>query len=853
MRTPATQSKAGPARLAARVMARWRFPAWLPAVMLALLTMALYWPATHHDFVNYDDDKYVVDNHHVTSGLTLENMRWAFRSSYTANWHPVTWLSHMLDCALFGLNARGHHSTNVLLHALNAALVFALLRGMTGATWRSLLAAALFAVHPLRVESVAWVAERKDVLSGCFGLLALIFYARYAKVQGPTSEVQRQALEARDPQLETGSTPRPSRIPPSIFYLLSLFFFALGLMSKPMLVTWPLVMLLLDYWPLRRFEPPPLTAQLSTLDSQPSALDSQPSALNSQLSTALRLVREKIPFFALAALASVVAWVVQRQEGAMASSASLTLGARSGNALISYCRYLGKMFWPRDLAVFYPHPGHWPLGKVLAAGALLLGVSAILWTQRRRHPFLLVGWLWFCGTLVPVIGLVQVGAQALADRYTYIPSVGLLVLVVWGACELARGWQYGVIALSVAACAVIALCLDLTRQQLEYWQDGEALFRHAVEVTANNSTARNSLGAALDKKGQTEEAISQYEEAIRLKPDYAKAYNNLGAALCKKGEIDKAISQYMEAVRLTPDYADAYYNLGNALDKKGQTEEAVSQYRHVIRLRPDYAQAWNNLGAALAGEGQTGEAIRQYREAIRLRPDYAEARNNLGATLLKGGQTDEAISQFQEAIRLKPDDAEIQNNLGFALAGEGQTGEAISRYQEAIRLKPDYAEARNNLGLALVRKGQTGEAIRQYQEAIRLKPDYAEAHNSLGLALLSKGQTEEAISQFQDAIRLSPDHVEAHNNLGVALDRKGQTGEAIRQYQEAIRLKPGYAEAHNNLGVALFKDHQADKALGQFQEAIRLRPDLADAKRNLAKLVELINRSKARTSDPARP
>jgi Flp pilus assembly protein TadD len=700
MRIPATQSKTGPASLAARVVARWRFPAWLPAVMLALLTTALYWPATHHDFVNYDDDKYVTDNHHVASGLTLENIRWAFRSGYAANWHPLTWLSHMLDCDLFGLNPWGHHLTNVLLHALNAALVFALLRRMTGATWRSLLAAALFAVHPLRVESVAWVAERKDVLSGCLGLLALVFYARYA-------EVQRQAPEPRGVRRETGDTPRASRIPSSIFYLLSLLFFALGLMSKPMLVTWPLVMLLLDYWPLRRFGPSPLTARLSTPGSQPSALDSQ-------LSTALRLVREKTPFFVLAALASVVAWVAQRQEGAMASSASLALGARSGNALISYCRYLGKMFWPRDLGVFYPHPGHWPLGKVLAAGALLLSVSAILWGQRRRYPFLLVGWLWFCGTLVPVIGLAQVGVQALADRYTYIPSVGLLVLAVWGAHELARGWQYGVIALSVAACAAIALCLDLTRQQLGYWKDSEALFRHALEVTANNPTARNNLGVALEKRGQTDEAFRQYQEAIRLEPGYAKARINLGNALAKKGEIDKAISQYQEAVRLRPDDADAYYNLGNALGRKGQTDEAIRQFQEAIRLKPDDAEARSNLGLALDRKGQTDEAIRQFQEAIRLKPDYAKAHSNLGVALDRKGQTGEAMSQFQEAIRLKPDYAEAHNGLGVALVKEGQAEKALGQFQEAVRLKPDYTAAKRNLArlseLISKSKGRTPEA-----------------------------------------------------------------------------------------------------------------------------------------------
>jgi protein O-mannosyl-transferase len=655
--------------------------AWLIAMSLVLSTIAVYWPATSHDFVNYDDDLYVTDNTHVSSGLTWQNLQWAWSNPVAANWHPVTVLSHMLDCQAYGLRAAGHHSTNVLLHALNAALVFALLWQMTGARWSSLLVAALFAFHPLRVESVAWIAERKDVLSGCFGLLALIFYARYAqgRRQNAEARMQKPAIpgtqRAAHPALHTGT-----------FYLLSLFFLALGLMSKPMLVTWPCVMLLLDYWPLRRFEP-------STLSSQPS--------------TALRLVREKLPFFALAALASIMTFVVQQHGGAMKGAEKLPLDVRGGNALISYARYLGKLFWPSDLAVFYPHPGHWALLKVLLAGGLMLGVSVLLWMQRRRHPWLLIGWLWFVGTLIPVIGLVQVGKQAMADRYTYLPSLGVLVLVVWGACNLTRRWRYQALAFSVAACTAIVCCLALTRQQLEIWKDGEVLFRHALRATGSNYVAHKFLGDALDKKGQIDEAIGHYQLALRLNPDDALVYNNLGVAFDKKGQSEDAIRQYREIIRLEPERPFAHYNLGNALLRKGQTDEAIRQFQEALRLKPDYADAHNNLGNALGNQGQTAAAIEQYREAIRLRPEDGIVHNNLAAALDRQGQSDEAISQYQEAVRLSGDNAVAHNNLGAALDKKGRTDEAIVQFQEAVRLKPDYTDAKENLARALALRNQS--------------------------------------------------------------------------------------------------------------------------------------------------
>ena len=573
-----------------------QIPWWLLAVALVLLTMALYWPATRGGFVNYDDDLYVTANAHVQHGLTWDGIKWACLNPVCWNWHPLTVLSHMADCQLFGLKPWGHHLTNALLHALDTGLVFVLLQLLTGATWRSLLVAALFALHPLHVESVAWVSERKDVLSGFFGLLALIAYVRYAQGGAPKSEARNPKPEGnpkpeiRRPKPEDRS--RWSVVPSSIFYLLSLFFFALGLMSKPMLVTWPFVMLLLDFWPLGRMEKRMQNAEWrmqngearGTCHAPRTTPQSQIANRKSQI--LLPLLVEKLPFFFLAAAASVVTFAVQQRGGAVMAAEGLPLGARCVNALMSYGRYLGKLFWPTDLAVFYPRPGQWPLGRVQLAGGLILGISVLVWVRRRRQPYLLMGWLWFLGTLVPVIGLVQVGSQAMADRYTYLPSLGVLILIVWGAYELTRSWRYQVPASAVAGGGALVLCVALTWQQIGYWKDGETLFRHALAVTENNPVAHNNLGYALCEKGQIEEAIGQYLEALRLRPDDPGAHCNLGAALDKKGQTDAAIREFQEALRLKPDYAEAYNNLGAALGKKGQTTEAIRQLQEAVRLKP---------------------------------------------------------------------------------------------------------------------------------------------------------------------------------------------------------------------------------------------------------------------------
>jgi tetratricopeptide (TPR) repeat protein len=480
---------------------------------LFLLALWAYLPALQHDFVVLDDENYVRANPHVQQGLTMESVRWAFTTGRQGNWHPVTWLSHMLDCQLFGLNPRGHHLVNVLFHAVNTALVFLLLRIMTGAVGRSLAVALLFGLHPIHVESVAWVAERKDVLSTFFGLLTLLAYAKAVT----SDKWQVAGTETIVP------APAGSRftVHGSHFYWLALFFFALGLMSKPMLVTLPFVLLLLDYWPLDRWK----------------------------LRSFWSLVIEKAPFFALAAASSVVTFLVQRSGGAMRAMAGVPLIDRGENALVSYARYLGKLFYPVNLT-FYPDHGGWKLSVVLLAGLLLLGISVLVFQGRQRQPYLLVGWLWLVGTLIPVIGLVQVGEQAMADRYTYLPSIGLFIMVVWGVQEWTRRWRHQAVTLGVVAVMVMLSCFALTRRQLSYWQNSETLFRHAIAVAEDNYAAHQYLGFVLKQQWRFDEAIPQFETVLRYAPDSIPAHTCLGDSLVLSGHMDEGVKELETAIRL---------------------------------------------------------------------------------------------------------------------------------------------------------------------------------------------------------------------------------------------------------------------------------------------------------------
>lgn len=550
------------------------------AVLLALATLLAFWPVVHCGYLNLDDDLYVTANPAVWGGLTLAGARWALTATHAGLWHPVTWLSHMLDVQLYGANPAGHHATNLLLHVANVVLVLLLLVRTTGALWPSAAAAALFALHPLRVESVAWVAERKDLLSGLFGLTTIWAYAHYAE------------------------RPHPGR------YALVALSLALGLMAKPMLVTLPLVLLLLDRWPLRR-------------------------------GTSLRLVAEKIPLLALAAVAGVMEMVAAHRVGAVGHLVRFPLEARLANALVSYARYVGKTVWPSGLAVFYPYPSAWPASQLAGAAALLVTITLVAIVQRRRRPYLLVGWLWFLGMLFPVSGVVQAGSQAMADRFTYLPLIGLFVMAAWGGQDLLARWPVRPPALGACAVALLLALGCATRRQVGYWHDSTRLFTHALEVTSANWLAHNNLGDALAHEGKLEEAAGHFTESIRLEPSNPDAHYNLGVVLQEQGRPAEAIPHYREALRLAPERPNVHTNLGVALLDAGEVEQAIGELQRAFLMHQD-AGTHFNLGLALARQGRTDEAIEHYREAVRLMPDFAQARQRLGDALASQAKTEEA-------------------------------------------------------------------------------------------------------------------------------------------------------------------------------------------------------------------
>jgi tetratricopeptide (TPR) repeat protein len=631
------------------------------SVLLAVIVGIAFGRALGNDFVGYDDQSYVVLNPRVTNGLTLEGIQWAFTHVHASNWHPLTMISHMLDCQLYGLQPWGHHLTSILLHAAAAILLFVALRELTGYLWPSVFVAAVFAVHPLRVESVAWVSERKDVLSGVFFMLVLWAYARYGR----------------------GNSAR------SCWYITVVVLFTLGLMCKPTLVTLPFVLLLLDYWPLGRSQSSPFFGR---------GITRQPWS---------RLVLEKLPLFALSAACCIATVLAQKQ--ALDASLKPSLGERVGNALVSYVVYLGQMIWPARLAVLYPYPeGNLKVPHVILALLILLVISTAFFVWRKKHPFLLVGWLWYLGMLVPMIGIIQVGSQVRADRYTYLPQIGLYLLVTWSAMDLFHHWRRSRVILVTAALLLITALITRSYFQTSYWQDTETLWKHAIANTSNNYIASNNLAQFLFQSGRFAEAITESQRALKIKPDFAAAHNNLGAALVKnqrdgegtrrqKGAVDEAIVHYRKAVQIKPDFAQAWGNLGTALLLKGKVDEAIAHYQKALEIDPNYAEARYSLGNAFLAEGRYNESIANYEAALRIRPDYFEAHYNLGRVLAAIGKTDEALKEFNEALRVGGDSAKVHCALGSLLGRMGHREEAIEHLAEALRLKPDYEYAKQQL------------------------------------------------------------------------------------------------------------------------------------------------------------
>lgn len=590
-----------------------------PGVALALVTLAVYGQVITHQFISLDDDLYITNNPMVSAGLTLKGIGWAFTAFHAANWHPLTWLSHMLDSQVFGLAAGWHQLVNVLIHVANTLLLYVFLKRVTGALWPSAMVAALFALHPLHVESVAWAAERKDVLSTFFGLLALLAYARYAQA------------------------PSPKR------YVLVALWLALGLMAKPMLVTWPFVLLLLDYWPLGR-------------------LAWKPAAGLAGLAKPLwPLLREKLPLFALVVGSIILTYLAQSRGGAVRALVDAPFSLRLANALVSYAEYILLTFWPGGLAVYYPFsPDNLPAWKITGAALLLAAITVVAVRQAGKRPCLIVGWLWFLGTLVPVIGLVQVGGQAMADRYHYLPSIGLFIALVFGLAEtVARRAGRA----SVAAAVVVLLLLGVrTWTQVRLWRDSVTLFTHTLSVTSNNLVIEYNLAHVLGRQGRYDEAATHFAEALRIAPDFYDALINMGTTLADQGKPAEAVGYYDRALRVQPNSGKAHMQMAVALAAQGKMSEALPHFYKAAELAPNDADVRTNLGLAMARQGKLQEATEQLNEALRLNPNSAEAHNNLGLVLLAAGKPEESAAHFSTALRLKPGLTTAQENLKRAQA-----------------------------------------------------------------------------------------------------------------------------------------------------------------------------------------
>ncbi|MDW8309486.1 MAG: tetratricopeptide repeat protein [Verrucomicrobiales bacterium] len=687
------------------------------AAALAVLTFTLYQPTLEYPFLRFDDPEYVTANPNVWRGLSGESVRWAFTTFHQSNWHPLTWLTHMLDCELFGDWAGGHRLVNILLHAANTILLFLLLRQMTGALWRSAFVAMLFAVHPLRLESVVWVAERKDVLSAFFFLLTLWAYVGYAKKLTSEQPAPRQQdgwplpRGKVDKEKNEGPVRAPfllfSAAPFRRFYALAFLFFTAGLMSKPMVVTLPFVMLFLDWWPLNRF------------GSAASPL---------AWSTVRPLLAEKLPFFALAAASCVVTFVAQRSGGSVVDLALVPPDVRIANAAIAYVAYLRKAVWPSDLAVFYPFPPDAPVLLAAAAVLWLAVVSAVVWHFARRAPFLFTGWFWYLGTLVPVIGLVQVGSQAMADRYTYLPLVGVLIAAMWGAERFVAGHRGRAGVAVVLGVGAIAACAAANRFHQRFWSSTVALFERSLQVAPRF----NVLGR-----------------------------HNLGQTLFVEGRREEGLEHLTEAARLAPDFVPARFSLATTLDLMGRHAEALREFRAVIRLKPDRAHYQVCMAGTLVALKRFDEARAALEKALALDPDHAEARTKLGNLLLLLGREDEALAQLERAVQLRPTYADGQYYLGAALARQKRLADAVRAFEAALRAEPNHVMALNDL--AWIRATADAPELRNPAEAVRLArracelTDYENAFylDTLGVAHSEAGRMEAAAAVTARAAALA--------------------------------------------------------------------------------------------------
>jgi len=757
---------------------------FLVCLALVLTTLTAFWQVRHHEFVTFDDDLYIYDNSYVKAGLTRQGLVWAFTKAHAYNWHPLTWLSHMLDCELYGLDAGGHHFTNVLFHIANAVLLFLFLNRLTGRLWSSAFVAAAFALHPLHVESVAWASERKDVLSTLFWILTMWAYVRYAEC------------------------PSVGR------YLLVVLGIGLGLMAKQMLVTLPFVFLLLDYWPLGR-----LRFKGQSYSNCPRSVV--------PVSTS-RCILEKVPLLVLSAAAAAMVYLVQERTGLVKSVMRYPLIFRIGNALVTYVAYIGRMFWPGRLAIFYPHlRGDLPFWYVVGALLLLVVITVLVLWKLRQRPYLALGWLWYVGTLVPVIGLVQVGLQASADRYTYVPLIGLFIIIAWGVPEILARLHYRKTILSLSSAVLLLVLGVITQRQVGHWHDNTTLYEHAVEVVENNWWAYDALGRAFAKQDKPEDAVKHFTRAIEIRPDYLQARCNLGSALVQQDKINEAIGHFTKVLQTRRDFVGAHSNLGYALLQQGRLAEAAAHFMEALRIKPDFVVAHQGMAQVLLQQGRGEEALSHYRRALRAEPLNPDIYDGLGAALAKQGKRNEAIIYFTKTLQLQPDHPKAHLNLGAALAEQGRLDEAMVHFTEALRINPRSSKAHKNIGITFFNQGRFEEAVAHFRVVVQIEPDLPGGHKNLADTLFQQGSFAEAITHYNKSLQIEPDFVAVHAKLAYSLEALGSLGDAVEHYAKALQAEPDRVDILNNLAwlLAVHKDaefHDPEQAVRLAERACQL-------------------------------
>lgn len=722
-------------------------------LLLAFAVLGAFWNVNTNGFINYDDNVYITDNGHIRNGISVEAVRWAFTTGHAANWHPLTWLSHMADVQFFGLTPKWHHLVSLFFHLANTLLLLFVFNKMTGDVWKSFMVAALFALHPLHVESVAWAAERKDVLSTLFWVLTMCAYVYYVE------------------------QPRVTR------YMAVLVFFALGLMAKPMLVTLPFVLLLLDYWPLGRLRKEKPAGEIRAEQKKQvtqvtpgkgksggkHAIRNKMPAQNTTLyeyewKSIRPLLWEKVPLITFAMASSIVTYIVQQKGGAMDGGIEVfTPGARIANAFVSYIAYLGKMIWPVNLSVFYPHPDSWPIPLFAGAVLLLAGLTFLVIRHSQKLPFLTVGWFWYLGTLVPVIGFVQVGSQAMADRYTYVPLIGLFIVAAWGTPELARRFRLRKELLTVSAVVLLLGIAVITRTQVGYWKSSIHLFKHALETTDRNWLAYGNLGAAYGATGQTAVAIECLDKAIEIAPRYAHAHNNRGLANDFLGKSAEAIADFNKAIEIDPRYAEAFNNRGVAYQGLGRHDRAVADFSRAIEIDSGYVAAYNNRGASYAESGNRELAVNDYIHSLAIDPGYAPTFNGRGTAYMRFGEYRPALEDFSRAIEINPNYLDALNNRGAAYLRLNEYKKAIESFDKALTQDPRCATAYRNRGIAHLGLSEYRQAISDFDKVVALLPNSAKAYFDRAFAYGKLGERDRAIEDLKTAARFGSE--EAKNLL----------------------------------------------------------------------------------------